>query len=255
MKSIGIVLSGGGARCFGHLGLLQVLEELSITPAAISGVSGGALIGALYAAGKSPTEILALSKTGSYLGLSSLAWKKGGFFSMESMQRLLADNIPHDSFEGLKIRLIVNASDFNQNKTVFFTSGKLLDCLIASAAVPIVFNPAEVDGSLMVDGGLLNNLPVEPLIPLCNTIIGSHVNRLASIQPGAARLSRLAIIERCFHMSIASTVYSRGLHCQLLLEPQLDSFGIFDLKAAPAIFEIAYRNALQQKDRILELLA
>lgn len=255
MTSIGIVLSGGGARCFGHLGLLQVLEELSIKPSAISGVSGGALIGALYAAGKTPTEILALSKTGSYLGLSNLIWKRGGFFSMESMQHLLAENIPHNSFEGLKIRLFVNATDFNQNRTVFFTTGKLLDCLTASASVPIIFNPVEMDDSLLVDGGLLNNLPVEPLISLCTTIIGSHVNRLATIKPGDAPLSNVAILERCFHMSIASTVYSRGLQCHLLLEPQLDSFGLFDLRAAPAIFEIGYRNALQHKDRILELVS
>src|ERR1035438_9121204 len=196
MTSIGIVLSGGGARCFGHLGLLQVLEELSIKPSAISGVSGGALIGALYAAGKTPTEILALSKTGSYLGLSNLIWKRGGFFSMESMQHLLAENIPHNSFEGLKIRLFVNATDFNQNRTVFFNTGKLLDCLTASASVPIIFNPVEMDDSLLVDGGLLNNLPVEPLISLCTTIIGSHVNRLAAIKPGDAALSKVAVIER-----------------------------------------------------------
>ncbi len=119
MKKIGVVLSGGGARSFAHLGLLKVLDELGVKLFAISGVSSGALIGALYAEGKSPVEILELSKANSYLGFSNLLWRKAGFFSMEFIQKLIDENIPHNSFENLKIRLFVNATDFNYIKLFF----------------------------------------------------------------------------------------------------------------------------------------
>jgi NTE family protein len=78
---------------------------------------------------------------------------------MESIRKLIIENIPHNSFEKLKIRLFVNVTDFNHNKVIFFSEGKLMDCLIASASVPVLFNPVEYDHSLLVDGGLLNNFP------------------------------------------------------------------------------------------------
>src|SRR5674476_559378 len=79
MNKIGLVLSGGGARGFAHLGLLKALDELGVKLFAISGVSAGALLGAMYAEGKSPDEILALCKDNSYFGLSNLLWRKAGF--------------------------------------------------------------------------------------------------------------------------------------------------------------------------------
>lgn len=245
MKKTGIVLSGGGARSYAHLGLLQVLDESGIKPFAISGVSGGALVGALYASGKSPIEILEISKKSSLFGLPDFSWRGEGFFSMESIHKLLEEHIPHNSFENLQIPLFVNATDFNHNITVFFSKGKLIECLLASASVPVIFNPVEVNNAILVDGGLLNNLPVEPLLDICDIIIGSHVNKLETFSENKKKLSKMAILERCFHLSIASTVYSRGLNCDLLLEPNLFPFGIFDIKDADAIYEEGYRNALQ----------
>ncbi len=129
-----------------------------------------------------------------------------------------------------------------------------MDCLVASASVPVLFNPVESDNSLLVDGGLLNNFPVEPLELICDKIIGSHVNKLEEIKDTGNKLSKLAILERCFHMSIASTVYSRGRKCHLFLEPGLEAFGLFDIKDADKIFEIGYQNALQQANKIMELM-
>jgi NTE family protein len=253
MKKVGVVLSGDGARSFAHLGLLKVLEEEGIKPCAISGVSGGALVGALYAAGISSLDILELGKANSLFGFSGLSLKKEGFFSMESIRKLIIENIPHNSFEKLKIRLFVNATDFNHNKVIFFSEGKLMDCLIASASVPVLFNPVEYENSLLVDGGLLNNFPVEPLLDICDYIIGSHVNKLEDLKEGNNKLTKIAILERSFHMAIASNVYLRARHCNLLLEPGMDDFGLFDMKNVDTIFEIGYKHALKQKNKIAEL--
>jgi NTE family protein len=253
MNKIGLVLSGGGARGFAHLGLLKALDELGVKPYAISGVSVGAILGALYAQGKSTDEILALTKGSSYFGFSNLLWRKAGFFSMEAIRGLLLENIPHNSFEGLKLPLFINATDFIHNKTIFFSAGELVPYLVASASVPVVFNSVEMDGHTLVDGALLNNLPVEPLMTICDKIIGSHVNKLEEIPGVNMRLSKLAVLERCFHMSIANSVYSRGQHCDLFIEPELFDFGMFDTKNADTIFEIGYRHAMKEKEKILML--
>ena len=254
MNKIGLVLSGGGARCFAHLGLLKVLDELNINPFAISGVSAGAIVGALYAAGKKPDEILDLSKSNSFFSFSNLLWRKGGLFSMEPIHKLLNEHIPDDSFESLKIPLFVNATDFTHNKTIFFSEGKLIECLIASASVPVLFSPVEHDNKIMVDGGLLNNLPIEPLMGICDKIIGMHVNKLEDLISTDLKLSKLAITERCFHISIANSVYLKAAQCDLFIEPELNNFGMFDVKQAENIFEIGYNTTMKQKDQLIEML-
>lgn len=253
MNKVGLVLSGGGIRGIAHLGLLKALDEFGVKPFALSGASAGALIGALYAEGISPDKILELGKSHLNFGFSNLLWRRGGLFSKEFIHKVLVEYIPHNSFEGLKIPIIVNATDFVLNKTVFFSSGKLIPCLEASASVPILFSPAHIEEKRYVDGGLLNNFPIEPLLGICNKIIGSHVNPLEEYENHHVKLSRFAIMERCYHMSIANTVYSKVHQCDIFIEPSLSGFGMFDTKKADKIFELGYQAAMEKKDQIVAL--
>src|SRR5688572_17324039 len=113
MKVIGYVLSGGGARGFAHLGVIKALEELGIKPDIISGVSAGAIAGALYAAGKKPDEILELLKKNNFFGWSTLLLRKNGFFSMNLLKSLLNEVLGKNDFEVLKTKLFVTATDVN----------------------------------------------------------------------------------------------------------------------------------------------
>ncbi|MEO9144559.1 MAG: patatin-like phospholipase family protein [Ginsengibacter sp.] len=256
MNKIGLVLSGGGARGFAHLGLLKVLDELQIKVAAISGVSAGAIFGALYASGKKPDEILdiALTKNGSYFGFSSVLWRKEGIFSLEAVRKILLENIPEDSFESLQIPLFINATDFLHSKTLFFSKGNLISRIIASASVPVVFQPVIEGGSKLVDGGLLNNFPVEPLLGICDKIIGSHVNKLEDISDIHFRFSKAAMIERTYHIAVANSVYSRAPQCDVFIEAALDKFGLVNIRNAAKIFDIGYHTALKYKRELADLL-
>lgn len=148
---IGLVLSGGGTRAFAHLGLLQALDEWGIRLFAISGVSSGAIVGALYASGQRPDKILAITKKHSYFGISNFLFHKEGFFSMQPLLNSLQDLIPEDSFESLPIRLFVTATDLTRNKTVTFSRGKLFLPILGSCSVPVVFEPVRFgDGFLDV---------------------------------------------------------------------------------------------------------
>ena len=255
MNKIGLVLSGGGARGFAHLGLLKLMDELKIKISAISGVSAGAIFGALYASGKTPDEIIALAKNNSYFGFSNFLWRKEGLFSFEAIRKALKENIPEDSFESLKIPLFVNATDILHNKTLFFSTGKLIQRLIASASVPVIFEPVPAEDTKLVDGGLLNNFPIEPLVSICDKIIGSHVNKLSNITDINFKFSKAAMIERSFHMAVANSVYSKLHLCDLFVEPHLADFGLFRTKDIDQIVEIGYKAASQQKDKIIRLLS
>jgi len=254
MNKIGLVLSGGGVRGFAHLGFLKVLDELRIRPAVISGVSSGAIFGALYSYGYSPDQILSLAKKNSYFGVSNFLWRKEGLFSMEPIRKILLDLIPENSFDALKIPLYINATDILHNKTIYFSSGELIDPIVASASFPVLFQAVPIENSKFVDGGLLDNFPIEPLVDHCDKIIGSHVNRLGSIGEKNIKFSKTQMIERCFQLAIANSVYSKVNKCDVFVEPALNGFGLFKMRNMERIFEIGYHAALEQKQNIERLL-
>lgn len=255
MLKTGVVLSGGGVRGFAHLGLLQVLEELNIKPYAISGVSAGAIVGALYAAGHSPATIRDILKKNSYFGWSSFLLNKDGFFSMKVLRKVLQTYIPENSFESLNTKLFVTATDFANNEAITFSKGKLIDTVIASASVPAIFEPVKIDDHVLVDGGLLNNFPVEPLEKKCDLLIGCNVNFIPKGLGNGKRIGKMNLIEKCFHMAIAPTVYSKVPNLHVFIEPDLHEFGMFDVNKADLIYEAGYQAARKYKNKLLDLVA
>jgi len=254
MKKIGYVLSGGGVRGFAHLGIIKYLEELSIYPSAISGTSAGAIAGAWYAAGKKPEEILELMKNHISFGWSSVAWRQKGLFSMNMLRKALKSFITEDDFKSLQIPLYVTATDFNKGTAVTFSEGPLIDAIVASCSIPVVFDSVTMDGRVLVDGGLVNNFPVEPLLNKCDHIIGSYVNKLGD---GVSNNSSFRIInnlDRCFHLAIASSIYAKADLCDVFIESPLHQFNMFETKSAPAIFEIGYKTAKGYRDQFEKMM-
>ncbi|MFD2146151.1 patatin-like phospholipase family protein [Mucilaginibacter antarcticus] len=251
MNTIGLVLSGGGARGIAHLGVLQGIEEIGIKPKVISGVSAGAVIGALYAAGYTPRQILGIAKNHSPTNIVTAVITAGGLFSPEILKGVLLEAIPQNSFESLKILLFVTATDIGNCSSITTSKGVLCDVLVGSAAIPALFDPVPYQHRLLVDGGVLNNFPVECLAGNCDKLIGSHVNKLLSSKSGP--FSRLQVLERCFHLAIADKVLAQAKFCDILIEPQLPQYNMFEMKYAEEIFEIGYRCAMMQKESLLLL--
>lgn len=254
MIRTGLVLSGGGARGFAHLGVLQMLDECGVYPHAISGVSAGAIAGALYAAGHSPQDILTIWKKSSYFGWSNFSLRKSGFFSMQTIAQLLRKYLPDDSFEKLKIPLYVTATDYTHHRSTVLHSGSLSAAILASAAVPVIFEPVNISGTLYVDGGLLNNFPVEPLQKDCQVILGCHVNQLADETTTLLQPGKLNVLEKCFHMAIAGSLQSKLTACHWLVEPPLGDCGMFDFSRADEVFDRGYKAAMAEKEELLLLM-
>jgi NTE family protein len=246
MKKIGITLSGGGARGIAHLGILKALEEFGIKPQILSGVSAGGMVGAFYAADYSPDEILGFMKHVSLLRLFNPF--HGGILSMNILKDIYNERIAHNSFDKLSIPLHIAATDICRGETVYFSSGALDVALLATACVPVAFEPVICDGCELVDGGILNNMPIEPLIGRCDVLIGSYIN---SIDETVKKVSAKDMIDRAFHLAIRADMEAKGKQCDLFLQPPaMSRFGMFDIHDADEIFQAGYDYAISMKDTI-----
>lgn len=252
-KTVGLVLSGGGARGAAHIGVLQALDELKLSVSAISGVSAGAIIGALYASGLSPQLILKELKEGGSFGVRDIAWMKGGILSFDTLQKKLASLLGKDDFAYLKIPLTVAATDISTGRAVFISDGPLLVALRGSSSIPMIFEPVPYKGHSLVDGGILNNLPVEPLKGKYDIVVGSYVNKLYR-EEGPADASRFSLIDRCFHLAIDKTVRAQAVLCDVFIEPDVSGFGMFDMKKANQLFELGYNATMLQKEKLLSIM-
>jgi predicted acylesterase/phospholipase RssA len=160
MGKFGLVLSGGGARGFAHLGVIKALEEVDIIPSIISGTSAGAIVAAFYAAGYNPEEIIEIALQGNFFSFSNLLLNKSGLFNMQSFERIYKAHFKQNLIEKLPIPICITATDIIKGKPKYFTSGSISKALLASSCLPMVFEPIKYNDTLYLDGGILNNLPV-----------------------------------------------------------------------------------------------
>lgn len=244
---IGLVLSGGGIRGVAHLGVVQALYEYGVQFSHISGTSAGAIAGAFIAQGISPKEILNIVTQTNLFRLLRPSMSSLGLLSMIQSAALYRKHISHNSFSKLKIPLTIAVVDIGEAKIVYLNSGDLDKALLASSTIPGLFKPMEIEGHMYIDGGILNNFPVEPLIGQCDFIIGSACNHL----PVITKVNSFRhLIERSSVLAISANMVTKRPLCQVLIEPQnLGTYGLFDTKSAEEIFWIGYEETLKTIDR------
>ncbi|MEJ8801757.1 patatin-like phospholipase family protein [Pontibacter sp. H249] len=250
---IGLALSGGGARGIAHLGVLKAFDELGVKVDMISGVSSGAIAGVLYAAGFTPDKILKLIKELSVFHIVRPSFGKVGFMHLEEVEKLYCRHLgPHIKFEDLNIPVVINATDMNEGVTVYYSSGELIKPLLASSAVPILYQPIQYQGKLLNDGGVLNNLPVDPLHTNCDVKIAVHVN---PINHQAHIAGIRSMIERTLLLMINNNVKLRMHLCDMLIEPQeLKYYRLTNFRKADEIFEIGYAYTMKLEKHIRHLI-
>ncbi|MDO9340667.1 MAG: patatin-like phospholipase family protein [Bacteroidales bacterium] len=236
---IGLVLSGGGARGFAHLGLIQALNDAGIYPDVISGTSAGALAGVLYADGHTPKEIRKIMNFGSRLDFLRPALPREGLLQIGGVIKILKNCLRAKTFEELKIPLYVTATDLNNGKAVYFSTGDLLDPVIASASIPVLFRPVMINNICYVDGGVLDNLPVKPIENKCKILIGSFVNPVGYVEKISGLIN---IAERTFMLSMSKEIIEKAKKFDLLVAPlELRNYKILDPEKADELFSIGYK--------------
>jgi NTE family protein len=282
-QRVGLVFSGGGATGFAHIGVLKALEENNIPIDFITGTSAGALIGAMYASGYSPTQIEQLVLTDKFQRMSSERLEEDFRYSIHNpdrdaelmsirvakdsiLQKSLPTNILNPTFLDLEVLNILGnnldigngsfdslfvpfrciASNIATKESVLFREGNLNQAVRASMTYPFFINPIEIDGILMFDGGLYNNFPANEMYNEFDPdfIIGSNV----SYNEAPPKVDDL--MSQIKNLFSAHSDY--GLPCEsgIIIEPDLGDIGTFDFDKIEEAIEIGYRAALEKIDSI-----
>lgn len=251
---LGMVLSGGGSRGLVHIGVLKALAEHGIAPEALSGTSAGAIVGALYAAGYSPAEMYEFFVRKSPFRASRFALGKPGFVDTDKVVADFREYFPADSFEALGRRLFVTATDIVRGRLEIFSSGPLIRPVVASSSVPMVFTPTAVGERLFADGGILDNFPVDPLLGLCDVILGVYASPLRAVE--AQELdSSLAVSQRAFEIGMFHNSRRKFHHCDLVLSPPaLAGYPALTLKQREEVLDLGYEAAAERIGEIRRLL-
>lgn len=238
---IGLVLSGGGARGFSHLGSVKALFEHGYSFDVIAGTSIGAVVGCILADGYTPDELLPMMTSSRLKSLIKTDLSRNGFMSLDGVRDFLEEVLSVKNIEELKTPFIAAATNLSRGEAHYFKTGDIADAVIASASVPIVFPPVVIDGEQYVDGGLVNNLPVRSIRSDCEYIIGFHVNPATLGLHGGHVKGMTQIAERTFHLSVRGNVLPDKHLCDIFIEHEyLESYTMFNFTKAKEIFEKGY---------------
>lgn len=160
---IGLALGGGAAKGLAHIGVLKAFEEQDIRIDYLAGTSIGALVAAYYAFGKPVDEIQSIGEGLHLKKVLNFTLQKGGFFSTDAIRSMIERDLGKVQIEQASIPLAICTTDVVSGEQVVLQKGDLADAVCASVAVPGLFVPVRISGRLLVDGGIVENVPVSPL--------------------------------------------------------------------------------------------
>lgn len=265
-RRLGLALGGGGARGLAHIGVLEVLEREGITIDMIAGTSIGAIIGALYARGKSADQIRRLALDMGWRRLApllDLALPKTGFFAGRRLREQLRSVIGDAGFGELKIPLACVATDIMTGDEVVLSEGPVLEGVLASISLPVIFKVTKWRDRYLVDGGLVNPVPVSPLKKMgADSIIAVNVIPNPGEKRGPPEKSTRVKEPNIFHIIMqlinipAHQIVKSSLSgADVIIEPRMEGIGFGDFGHARECIRRGQLAAQESIPEIKRLLA
>jgi len=237
----GLVLSGGGTRGFAHLGVISALYENGIKPDVISGVSAGAIVGAFMAAGKSPEETMEIFSKGWFFSYTKPNILVDGLLKLSGLKEVIDKEIEYKRIDDLSVPFFIAVSNLNKGTVEYRNSGPLCQTVIASSSIPVLFPPIEIENQFYVDGGLMDNIPVEPIKNDCERII---VVNISPINPKESFKNLIKIASRTFYMSVNANLAKVRKYATIFIEPEgIDNYEILSLSHAAELYDLGYKSA------------
>jgi len=243
-QKIGLALGGGAARGIAHIGVLKVLEENNIPVHIIAGTSSGALFGALYAGGVSVPEMVHESTRTGWSRLVRLILSRRGAVSAEAMEKLVYQSIGHREFSRLNKPFYIVATDIRTGEQVILKEGDLALAIHASSAVPGVFAPVRINGRLLVDGMVVNNVPANLLKALgADFVIAVDVIPRCIMEKDPDNFVETA--ERAIDIGMKIQSRLTLQNADVIIEPVTENIGPFELSKSKILIEMGERAALE----------
>lgn len=260
---LGLALGGGGARGLCHIGVLEVLEELGISADAISGTSMGGLIGALVAAGYDSTQLREIASSVSWTKL--INWRSfGRLVSSKGFESWLRDLLP-PTFEELELPLVLTATDVVKGRLRYLSEGDLITAVRATTAYPGVTEPVPLREELLVDGGILNQIPVDGALFLgARRVIAVNATALEPLEAhgdertAGRRLQILGPLKEAFRaidvMEAQLTAARLSLYRpDVLIDAHMDNVQISDFHRSAIAIQAGVDGARRHEQALREL--
>jgi len=246
---IGLALGGGAAKGIAHIGVLSALEEAKVEISYISGTSVGAIVAALYAFKVDTATMGSLARRLSMSKVTTFKLNKTGFFSTDSLRELMLEYLGEVNIEDAEIPLAIVATDINSGEEVILTSGPVADAVCASAAVPGIYIPVVIDGRTLVDGGLVENVPVGPLRTMgAGVIIASN---LSAVNHYSEPSHVVDIMRNAFEIVVSQHTKAQLKDVDLLVSMDLSDFSLRDnTERYDELFAIGYDSTLSQLSKL-----
>lgn len=247
-KKVGLALGSGAARGYAHLGVLQVLEEEGIQIDFISGSSIGALIGALYCSGIPVKGIIELAEEVEPWQWIDLSVPRKGLIAGRKIEEMIKKYTHAKTFDQLDIPLSIVATDLYSGKRCVLNKGYVYKAVRASIAIPGIFKPVEIDGRILVDGGVVDPVPVDLVKWMgADVIIGVNVSsfftrdRIKSIYD---------IIVQSIDVMQNEILRLRGIEADIIIEPDLRRINPVTFNQADECIREGRKAALEVIDDI-----
>lgn len=250
---IGVALSGGIAYSIAHIGVLKRIESAGIPIDFLSGTSGGALIGALFAGGMPIAEMEDLATTIRWRDLTALTIPRMGLLSCENIERFVIDNIGDKEFNDLRIPLSIVAVDLATGQEVVLRTGRLARAVCASCAIPQLYAPVQYDDRVLVDGGVINKMPVAVVQEMgAEVTIGSDVAFKSRSNGAPANI--VQVIFRVMAIVGEDRANLERLKADVMIYPDLEKRGAFNLRDAHEAVEEGFMVAEEAISQILHAI-
>jgi len=268
---IGIALGGGSSRGLMHIPFVEAMDEMGLRPSVIAGTSIGSLVGAGWAAGLSGKEIRehSIKVLGNMRSITSRLWKtqikdmrnlfKNGISMqldpMNIVEAFLPPDFPKD-FEDLRIPLYIIATDFRSWHQVIFHSGEIIPAIAGSIAIPSLFKPVEFDGRLLVDGGVVNPLPLDSASIDTDLTIAIDVNGDPSIRTSIKEPSTIDVTLGSAQIMMHSlTAHNIAAYPpDLYIRPNVKEFGAYEFWRVREIIEEGEKEKDNFKRQLAKLI-
>jgi NTE family protein len=257
-RPVSLVLSSGGARGLTHIGVIEALEEKGYTIASIAGSSIGTMIGGIYAMGHLPAfkEWLLHLTARDVFSLMDFSWGGGGVMKGERVLDTLKSFIPDQLIETFPIPFAAVTSDVTLEEEVVFRSGSFYEVVRASIAIPAIFTPVKLANSLLIDGGVLNPLPIQHVTRVPNDIlVVVNLNGKASVEQSKtkrAQTGAFTLLQHAYfsmrHQLVKWTI--DRYNPDVVIDVPRNLSGIWDYHKASHLIEEGKQLALQQLNKL-----
>lgn len=257
-KTVGLALGGGAARGVAHIGVLKVLIREQIPIDFVAGTSSGALIAACYAAGISLESIAKIASQTNWRALVAFAFPKTSLLSSARLSDFLQSLFAHRHFSDLEIPLTVVTADLYSGAEYLVTEGEVEIAVRASCSVPGLFPPVPFQGKLLVDGGTVNNVPVNVVRQMgADIVLGVDVNEYEGVLHfSAGELQNIvAILYRSQTILLQHNVRKILREADIVIRPPTAQFPLWDLKRSSEMIALGEAATAAIIPQVRELLS